>query len=903
MPTLVIPFEAPGASLARAGGKGQNLASLAQAGFPVPPGYIITTAAYRDFVQSNQLQGRILERVHAIRPDDPADLEAAAGEIRALFASRDFPAVDAQSILASYEGLTAITQPGNAAHAAAVAVRSSATAKDLPGLSFAGQQETYLNVVGPQAVLAAVRDCWASLWTARAIAYRARSGIAPEDVALAVVVQQMIEAEASGVLFTANPLTGHRRQMVIDAAFGLGEAIVSGQVEPDHYVVDAATGAIVERKLGAKALAIVPRSGGGTEHVQRVDDKRAALPDDAVTALVRLAARVAEHFRVPQDIEWAWAGGRMYLLQARPITSLYPLPEVPVPEGAVGLYFSFGSVQGVPGPMTPIGREMIRVLLGGFLHRVVGLDVDPAAAIPEAGERLFLNFTEVGRDARLREGLLAFMRRADPLACQVLAHLIEAGRLPLKPGRKIGPPRFLFHLIPKFLPRLLAGQINPPRALSRAYAEAEAHIERVREQARGVAPNLAARLAFAEATLDAAFEPIAVAFIPAVFPAIAALTLLDRWLVPWCGLPPGSALVLARGLPGNVTTEMNLKLWDAARAIRADAESQAVLLERPAAELAAAYRNRALPAVALRELDLFLDAYGMRAVAEIDLGLPRWRDDPTGVLQTLQSYLSLTEASMAPDAVFRRSAEEAERLAADCLARARKVRPGLVGAVRARVLAFTIGRLRSLGGAREAPKFYMVKLFDTVRTILLAAGRELVERGELDAAEAIFFVPVDALRQRAGGQPVDLRGRALENRTAYAYESARRQMPRLLLSTGETFYGGASQAEAGAGDLVGEAVSPGVAEGVARVVLDPRGTRLEPGEILVCPATDPGWTPLFLAAGGLVMEIGGMVTHGSVVAREYGIPAVVGVAAATTRLRTGQRVQVDGNTGRVTVLG
>ena len=354
-----------------------------------------------------------------------------------------------------------------------------------------------------------------------------------------------------------------------------------------------------------------------------------------------------------------------------------------------------------------------------------------------------------------------------------------------------------------------------------------------------------------------------------------------------------------RGLPGNVTTEMNLKLWSAAQAIRADAQSNDVLRTRPIPELVNDYRKEALPEVAGREVKRFLDEYGMRAVTEIDFARLRWRDDPSSVFQTLQSYLHLTDPDSAPDAVFRRGAVEAERVTTEYVARARR---GSWGAIRAVVLKFVIGRMRALGGARETPKLYLIKLLDLFRALLLDSARQLVAQSRLDRADDIFFVPLDTLKRAAQDESVDLKSIVARNRAEYEREQTRRQLPRLLLSTGEAFYEGLSDATAGPNDLVGEAVSPGVAEGVVRVVLDPRGTRLDPGEILVCPATDPGWTPLFLTAGGLVMEIGGMVTHGSVVAREYGIPAVVGVEACTTRLKTGQRVRVDGNSGRVTVL-
>src|SRR5438093_1506747 len=329
MDNYILPFASPQVSLSSAGGKGANLAALARAGFNVPPGFVLNTAAYRAFVDANAIQSRLLELASSVAPDDPLSLDNASAQIHDLFTQGSMPADVARSLEAAYADLSA--QP--------VAVRSSATAEDLPGLSFAGQQETYLNVVGVAALREAVLQCWASLWTARALSYRARNRIPAGEVALAVVVQQMIASDVSGVMFTANPLTGRRDELVIDASFGLGEAIVAGQVEPDHYVVDARTLITTTRKLGAKALAILPRAGGGTERVAQDNAGRQALSDEQIELLAFIGQRVQAHFGSPQDVEWAFAGGVIYLLQSRPITSLYPLPDLPANPDGERIYF------------------------------------------------------------------------------------------------------------------------------------------------------------------------------------------------------------------------------------------------------------------------------------------------------------------------------------------------------------------------------------------------------------------------------------------------------------------------------------------------------------------------------------------------------------------------------------
>lgn len=867
-----------------------NLAEMARGGFPVPPGFIVSTAAYRLFVAKNGLQERIVALAYGIAPDDPLSLARASERIRALFGAGSLPEEISTEIREAYIALA--RNP-----ALPVAVRSSATAEDLPGLSFAGQQETYLNVIGTDAVLESVKKCWASLWTARALGYRARNHIPPDDVALAVVVQQMIPAEASGVLFTANPLTGRREEMVIDASFGLGEAVVAGQVEPDHFAVDAQTGAITTRALGSKRLAIVPRPGGGTEQVQGENASRQALPDAQIVALAQMAARVARQFGAPQDIEWAAADGQLYLLQSRPITSLFPLPDVPTAPGETRLYFSFGAIQGIVGPITPFGRDLLISILGGVFRRL-GATRPANQNLAPAGSRLWIDFTDLARDPRLRRVLLAGLTRADPAARESLLRLYAEGRIPVR--EDVSPPGLLKLIYSgrRILGGILFAMRAPEQMRVRSAAAAQAVLEQVQREV-SAAQDLPAVLDIAEHRLGLLVPNMLGHVFPVVFPAFGGLTILQRWLGSWLQRPPTTALRLMRGLPHNVTTEMDLELWAAAQAIRADPPSRDFFHAHSTAELAAAFAQGALPAAAQGGVRRFLDTYGMRAMGEIDIGQPRWRDDPTPLFQTLANYLDLTDPDLAPDVIFRRGAAEAEELGRTLVAEARRTRFGFV---KARMIAHMIHVIRELGGMREYPKFLAVTGMDTYRRALLHAAAELVARGHLDRADDIFFLPIAALRRYVADPTTDLRAILAEERAEYERERGRKQIPHLLLSTGEAFYEGVGAGGENAPGLSGEPVSPGVAEGRARIVLDPRGVRLEPGEILVCPATDPGWTPLFLTAAGLVMEVGGLVTHGSVVAREYGIPAVVGVQNATTRLQTGQRVRVDGNRGRVTVL-
>lgn len=892
MPTFILPFSSRDATLESAGGKGANLAELARAGFNIPPGFIVTTETYRTFVETHRIQKSILLLAASASPENPDTFDNASTEIRALFDRCTPPGEIASPILSAYRALA--HSPDSLA---AVAIRSSATAEDLPGLAFAGQQETYLNVIGEDSVLQAVKRCWASLWTARAIAYRSRNAIPSEQIALAVVVQEMVASEISGVLFTANPLTGRRDEIVVDASFGLGEAIVSGQVEPDHYVVDPHEWKITERALGDKAVAIVPRAGGGTEQIEQHKAEQQALDDARIISLAQTAQRVAQHFGSPQDIEWAWAGEQLHLLQSRPITSLYPLPDTPPPESGLYIYFNINSIQGVTDPLTPLGIDVLRIVLSGA-QKILRINAAPHEFIKDAGGRLFVDVTWLARDPRLRHVLLAVLERGDPAARPVLLRLYEQNRIPtaqvLTPLRGLALFRALFPIWVNVLSALR----DPEKGRARALARMERLFAKMQSSAAS-GSDLAGRLSTMERELPRAFEEIVRGVFPVIAPSIGGIFVLQRWLAEWLGESPSSALELTRGLPANVTTEMDLVLWNAAQSIRADPATHYVLKDKPFAQVAQEYREGRLPAVAQHALDGFLQRYGMRAIAEIDFGRPRWREDPNSILQTVLSYLQVEDPNGAPDAVFRRGAEHAEQRAAEFTKRVRATRGGWL---RARLLAAMIRRVRILGGMREAPKFLAIRIMDCFRTGLLTSAHELVARGQLGRAEDVFFVPFNTLRQFAAGQPIDLRRIVAHNRAEYERECRRKQMPRLLLSTGEAFYQGMADTQAGAENLVGDPVSPGVVEGIVHVVLDPRGVHLAPGEILVCPATDPGWTPLFLTAGGLVMEIGGLVTHGAVVAREYGIPAIVGVHQATSRLYTGQRVRVDGSHGLVTLL-
>lgn len=864
------------------GGKAGNLGELARAGLPVPPGVCVTTEAYRRVAAGAALAGPLGELAAADPADVPA-LTALAGRARAALLAAPIPAGVAAAITDAYAAL---------GDDVPVAVRSSATAEDLPSASFAGQQDTYLNVVGAAAVLDAVARCWASLWTDRAVVYRATHGIDQRGVRLAVVVQRMVDAAVAGVLFTADPVTGRRRHAVVDASPGLGEAVVSGAVNPDHFVVDTATGAVLDRRLGDKRLAVRGLPGGGTEQVERPDGAAAAcVTDDQLRALAALGDQVESHYGAPQDTEWAIDGdGTLWLTQARPITTLFPLPAAaPPPDADPRIYFCFSVAQGLQRPLTPAGLAAFRLLASSVAREFGVTATDPLDGPPafaEAGRRIFVDLTDVLRGRVGRAVLPRVFDVMEARSAAVLRGLLDDPRFPLTrrsviPAARRGLRLAARHRLPLRVLRAVARPGETVRDLERIPAELRDLL------ALPATAGPMRRLDRVERALD--HEVIQVA--PRIMPAAAAgfLLLAAGGRLLGDRLRPGELQTVLRGLPHNVTTEMDLALWRAASAVRADPAAAAAVRGATADELAVRWGAGTLPPVLRRELATFLDRYGERAVAEIDLGLPRWSEDPRHILGVVTNYLRLDDDRAAPDAVFARSAAEAEAMVDALAARAGRLRRPLVRSA--------LRRARLLAGVRELPKYAIVVALARLRAHLRAIGAELTARGRIAGPDDVFLL--DLREMRAGLAGTDQRALVAERRAEQQAELRRRHVPRVLLSDGTEPEAVAAVASAADGSLAGTPASAGRVTGRARVILDPVGARLEPGEILVAPSTDPGWTPLFLTAGGLVMEMGGANSHGAVVAREYGIPAVVGVAHAVDRIGTGDQITVNGTTGAI----
>lgn len=887
---LVIPLSALDRTmLSVGGGKAVNLGELIQAGFTVPAGFCITTAAY-ERVAAQAALDTYLFGLEAVSHEDQARQMELATSIRTALCQTPLPPEVADAITRSYQTFSADSP-------IPVSVRSSATAEDLPEASFAGQQETFLNVIGIEAVLIAVQQCFASLWTDRATQYRASLGLAPRDVRLAVVVQRMVQAEVAGVLFTANPLTGKRREAVIDANPGLGEAVVSGATTPDHFVVQTETGEIVERLLGNKQVVVQASAGGGTQKIAAsTPSEHFCLSDEQIRALAELGSHIEAWYGIPQDIEWAIdASGQIELIQARPITTLFPLPSgAPHTAEDLRVYLAFGVQQGTYRPFTPMGLSALRLLASGFLELIGAPLRDPLAGprfITEAAGRPFFEVTAALRSPFGHSFLLEAMAEAEIQAAKGFEVVITDPQLSLRKTPRLAFGRALVLLLARTgLPWYLVQALVAPGVASR-------RVQRCVDQIRGSQPfdaqkDAAAHLAEAMRLLQHCLR-LAFRVSPVMLAGMQSYALARRLLGDLA--EDGECQTVLGGSPTNPTIQMNLALWKLAEAIRADARSCDLLGVTPSEQLAQQYQQGQLPPPLQAGLTQFLQEYGHQSVCELDLGVPRWSEDLSYVLELLTSYLERKESAPAPGLQLQR-AEEAAQAMITTLGR----RAGRTNWLRGQLVSWCLRRAHALAGFREMTRFVVGLILAQTRQLLWPVGEALVRTGRLHEAADLFFLSLAEADAALAG--ADLRECVSERRATFARELTRRHVPLILLSDGTEPTAPAQhiQGEAAGQTLQGTPASAGRVTGIARVIHDPHGAHLSAGDILVAPSTDPGWTPLFLQAAGLVMEAGGAMAHGAIVAREYGIPAVVGVAGATERIVTGSRVTLDGSAGTVT---
>jgi phosphohistidine swiveling domain-containing protein len=882
---FVLPFEDIGDDdLGRVGGKGQNLGLMTRAGLPVPAGFCVTTAAFERFIEGVDGFHELLATVDALDPEDVEGVREHALRLRERCEAAPLPDGVVAACLEAWRAL---------GEGRAYAVRSSATLEDLPDASFAGQQDTYLNVCGEDALLDAVRRCWASLFTDRAVLYRRQQGFISEGARLSVVVQQMAAPVVSGILFTADPLTGHRGICSIDASWGLGEALVSGLVNADLYKVEKATGKVASARVAHKALGIFALEGGGTEQ-RDLDDAQAdarVLSDEDCGRLAELARQVEGHYQKPQDIEWCLEeDGALKLVQTRPITSLYPAPDTT--DDSFRIFGSFGHVQVMTEPIRPFGYSVMQVVLPLGKDR----SEDKSDLCWNIGHRLYIDLTVALHRfpfsfvlPRLMAGVDAGMR---PIVEALMKRPAFKRRRP--PGR-IRHGRVFRH----FLRPVLGGAFKNllRRDVENAADEFNGTMVRVVGEWRervAAAGSLRERVRLLPKVLGGVFDALLPVFPPMVLPGVISWALLNKLM----GTRVAKEQIeqLTRGLEGNLTTQMDLELGDLADLFRTQPELRALVMEGEPKTVMASIAARDDAADIAQAWTRFLEHYGHRAPSEIDASRTRWREDPSSLVISLRGMLASDE--IGGHRAHERRMQEGAREAAEAIVDA--ARQGLFGGLRARVATKLIANIRAFMALREHGKYYAMQLIEIAHLTAKEVGATLAANGQLRDEKDVFLFTIDELLPLLDGEIDGVQDRIDATHASLA-RAAKLSPPRILTSDGEAPVPPPPE-NLPEGALGGLGASSGVIEGVARVVLDPTREVLQHGEILIAPFTDPGWTPLFVHAAGLVMEVGGLVTHGSVVAREYGIPAVVGVDHATTRIKTGDRIRVDGSQGFVIPL-
>lgn len=853
--------------LALMGGKGTNLVRLSRMeGVRVPEGFCISTEAFkRMFEESPSLKG-LRERLALLTLEDQPQIKELCAEIRSTIEAITLPEDLQQEI-----GSALLSLGENLAYA----VRSSATAEDLPTSSFAGQQDSYLNLLGREAILKHVSRCWASLFSERAVLYRLQNDFDHRQVQLAVVVQKMVLPQAAGILFTADPLTSNRKVLSIDAAFGLGEALVSGLVSADTYKVREAE--IVEKMIARKEMALygLPAGGSVRQQLEPELQKRQVLTDSQILELARLGRHIEGVFAYPQDIEWCLANDGFYVVQSRPVTTLFPIPQAQNQENHV--YVSVGHQQMMTDAMKPLGLSFFLLTSNAPMH--------------QAGGRLFVDCTQQLASPFRRNILLNIMGKSDPLTQDALRTIIERGFIKTLPDAQAAPVSNLEKLAQT---ESLTDSEDDLALVADLIRRSQSSIDSLKQaiQSKSGLDLIDFILEDIQEMKRILHNPQSLAVIMA---AMNAATWLNENLYAWLG-KKNVADTLTLSVANNITSEMGLALMELADLIR-PFPAVIAYLQAPDEE---AFLDGLLGLeggqIARDALGEYLDKYGMRCAGEIDLTRPRWREKPTILVPMILSHIQNFEPG-ASQRKFEQGRQQALNKEQQVLADLRQLPEGEHKAAETQA---KISLLRNLSGYREYPKYSIISRYFIYKQALLKEAEQLVQARLIDNKQDIYYLSFEELREVLRSQKLD--PQLISQRQAEYSVFKKLRPPRVMTSEGEIISGKYARDTSPQGALSGIAVSSGIVEGRARVVFKMEEACLEEGDILVTPFTDPGWTPLFLSIKGLVTEVGSMMTHGAVIAREYGLPAVVSVENATRLIKDGQRIRLNGTEGYLEIL-
>lgn len=851
------------------GGKGINLGECSRIeGILVPEGFCVTTEAYKRVIGKNEELHQLLDQLAVQQVDERARISEISRKIRELIEGIEIEKeieedIDRCLLTFGFEH--------------AYAVRSSATAEDLPFASFAGQQDTYLNIKGKDGILQYISKCWASLFTDRAVIYRIQNGFDHRKVYLSVVIQRMIFPQASGILFTADPITSNRKLLSIDASFGLGEALVSGLVSADCYKVQEEK--IIDKMIATKRLAIYALKEGGTEtqQIERNQQKIQTLTDQQILQLARIGRQIEAYFGCPQDIEWCLVDDKFYIVQSRPITTLYPIPEANDQENHV--YVSVGHQQMMTDPMKPLGMSLFQLTANPPMYAAGGrlfVDVTPNLASP-VSRKILLN--AMGQsDLLIKDALMAVVERE-----KFIKSLPDDEKVQRSSQSNNGKSV-------DFLTQIE----NNPTIVTDLIKSSQTSIEELKQniQTKSGLDLFNFILEDIQQLKKILFNPQSLGVIMA---AIDASSWINKKMEKWLG-EKNVADTLSQSVPNNITSEMGLTLLDVADVIRSYPEVidylQHVKEDNFLNELVKFDGGQEIQDA----INAYLNKYGMRCPGEIDITKTRWSEKPTTLIPVILSNIKNFEPN-ASKRKFEQGRQEALKKEQELLDRLKQL-PG--GKRKAEKTKRMISLVRNFIGYREYPKYGMINRYFVYKQALMKEAEQLVQAKVIRKKEDIYYLTFEELREVVGTNKLNYQIISKRKEEDKLYEKL--TPPRVITSDGEIIVGEYKREHLPFNAIVGLPVSSGVIEGRARVILNMENANLEEGDILVTAFTDPSWTPLFVSIKGLVTEVGGLMTHGSVIAREYGLPAVVGVENATKLIKDGQRIRVNGAEGYIEIL-
>jgi len=852
------------------GGKGANLGEISKVeGIRVPDGFCISTEAFKGIIGETPSIHELLDQLSLLKAEDRNNISELSSEIRRLIEGIAIPE-DIHEELARH--LSRLGEEN------AYAVRSSATAEDLPTASFAGQQDTYLNIIGKEVILKHVSKCWASLYTDRAVTYRMQNGFDHRKVHLAVVVQKMIFPQTAGILFTADPVTSNRKVSSIDASFGLGEALVSGLVNPDVYKVR--NGKVIAKKISTKKLAVVASQDGGTkqQEIEPEGQDRQALTDEQILQLEHMGRKIEEHFGHPQDIEWCLVDGTFYIVQSRPITTLFPIPEANGQENHV--YISVGHQQMMTDPLKPLGLSFFQLTA--------------ARPMDKAGGRLFVDIAQDLASPAKRDIIVNVLGKSDPLLKDALMTILKRRDFIESLPNDITEPSSSKSNHGVSLARFQTLNDYDPQIVSDLIKSSQTSIDELRRDIQTKSGSVLFDFILEDIQKLRKSISDSQSF-GVIMTAMNASSWINEKMMDWLG-DKNVADVLSQSVPNNITSEMGLELLDVADVIR------------PHPEIIT-YLQHVKDDIVLDELVQFdggqesrdaiytyLNKYGMRCAGEIDITKPRWSEKPTTLIPMILGNIRNFEPN-ASHLKFEQGRQEALHKEQELLERLKQLPDG---EQKAKETKRMISLVRNLSGYREYPKYGIVSRYFVYKQALLKEAERLVQANVIHEKQDIYYLAFEELHEVVRTNELDYQIISKRKDEYKSYEKL--TPPRVITSDGEIIAGEYKRENLPADAIVGLPVSSGVIEGRARVILNLEDAVLEGGDILVTSFTDPSWTPLFVSIKGLVTEVGGLMTHGAVIAREYGLPAVVGVVNATKLIKDGQRIRVHGTEGYVEIL-